>query len=132
MTTFVSQSISAMNDFKNVVKELMPLCPVCEKSCRGHKYIELGSCSQMAFYELVIHLFRKHDWYALAKVGHLDPTRDSLLAFAIRGDHPLATVALVSSPPDSCTSSWILLQDVVSNSEVEAMRGCGSREWLPV
>lgn len=132
MNTFVSQTLSVITDYKNVVKELMPLCPVCEKSCRGHKYIELGSCSQMAFYELVIHLFRKHDWYALAKVGSLDPTRDSLVAFAIRGDHPLATVALVSRPPDSHASSWIMVQDVVSNSEVEAMRGYGSREWLPV
>lgn len=132
MDTFVSQPMSVISDYKNVVKELMPLCPLCERSCRGHKYIELGSCSQMAFYELMIHLFRKHDWYGLAKVGSLDPTRDSLFAFAIRGDHPLAIVALVSSPPDGRAGSWIMLQDVVSNSEAEAMRGSGSRDWMPV
>lgn len=132
MPTLVSRPMSISTDYKNVVKELMPLCPICEKTCRGHKYIELGACSQMAFYELMIRLFRKHDWPALRKVGSFDPTRDALVAFAIRGDHPLATVALVSTPPSSYASSWIMLQDVISNSEVEAMRGTGYREWLPV
>jgi hypothetical protein len=128
----VSRPMAIGTGYKNVIKELMPLCPVCERTCRGHKYIELGACSQMAFYELVIHLFRKHDWPALGKVGSFDPTRDALVAFAVRGDHPLATVALVSTPPDSCARSWIMLQEVISNSEVEAMRGSGYRDWQPV
>lgn len=132
MSAFNSQPMSANADYHNVIKELMPLCPVCEKSCRGHQYIELGACSQLAFYELITHLFRKHDWHALSKVGTFDPSRDALVAFAIKGDHPNATVALVSSPPDSHASSWIMLQDVVSNSEVEAMQRIGLHGWLPV
>ena len=132
MSALDSHSASPGADFNHFIKELMPLCPVCEKSCRGHQYMALGACSQLAFYELITHLFRKHDWHGLSKVGTFDPSRDALFAFAIKGDHPLATVALVSSPPNSTSSSWIMLQDVLTNSEVEAMQRIGFQDWLPV
>jgi hypothetical protein len=132
MSALAFQPISLAADYKNVVKDLVPLCPLCEKTCRGHKYIELGKCSEVDFYELMIHLFRKHDWQALSKVESFDAARDSLVAFAIRGEHPLATVVLVSKPQSAYESSWIMLQDVISNSEVEALRGVGLRDWQPV
>ena len=128
----LSQPMMLVPGFRKVIKELMPLCPVCERSCRGHKYLELGRCSEANAYERMIHLFRRHSWSELAKLASQETTPDSLTAFVLRGEHPLATIALVSNPPAFYASSWILLQQVIPAHEVLAIESCGLHDWRPV
>ncbi|MGI9102252.1 MAG: hypothetical protein ACR2IF_07380 [Terriglobales bacterium] len=115
------------------LQSLLPECPICGESTRGHSFGQLASTRISENKRSVVTRFfgivRQHEWNRLMEFKDWGSTSDNLVAYAIRGEHPNGVLIVLKDVFEVYGHDEIVLQETVSAPEMEILSATAALEW---
>src|ERR1035441_6731833 len=67
---------------------LRPVCSICNKSTRHHRYLTLSNAIKESTIEEMYRIIQSRDWSRINEFHEYHPAMNSVASYAITGPHP--------------------------------------------
>ena len=118
------------------LQALLPKCPVCGESTRGHCFGQVANTPISKDKEPMLTRFfgfvRQHEWKQLIEFKDWDSTSDNVVAYALRGGHPNGVLVVLKDVFEVYGHDEIVLQETLSAADIETLSNAAALEWHPM
>lgn len=115
---------------------LLPICPVCKKSIKGHFFAQIASTianeNHKSLLTRIFSSVRQHEWDRLAELKEWDALADNLVVHIIKGNHHDGIVLVIKDVVELYASNELILLDRITDADLAAIVGRLPTEWRQI
>lgn len=116
-----------------MLRVLLPACPVCKKSLKGHFFAEAASTvvndNRKPVMARLFSCVRQHEWDRLKEFKEWDALADNLVVDIIKGDHADGVVLIIKDVYELYASNDLILLERITDLDIAAISRHLPLEW---